>query len=103
APYLACVETKPDLVTRMRGFSGVGWSLAAEAQFYLLLPLIALAFGRSRRTTLLLLAAYVVIYLGVASRRLAPGIDPWFLAQSVIRRRPLLLLGIVAAWVCLRH
>jgi peptidoglycan/LPS O-acetylase OafA/YrhL len=102
-PYLAFLESKPDLVTPMPPFSGVWWSLATEAQFYVLLPLIALAFGRSRRTTLLVLAAYLVVYVGIASHRLGRGIDPWFRAQSVIGRGPLFLLGILAAWLWLRH
>jgi peptidoglycan/LPS O-acetylase OafA/YrhL len=102
-PYLLFLEAKPGLTTPMPPFSGVWWTLATEMQFYALLPLVALTFGRSRRVTLLLLAAYAMLELAVATHRLGPGLDPWFRAQSVIGRGPLFLLGILAAWLWQRH
>jgi peptidoglycan/LPS O-acetylase OafA/YrhL len=65
-PYVAFLQSKPNLPTRMPPFSEVRWSFATEVQFYVLLPLIALAFGRSRRVTLALFAGYAVAYLAVA-------------------------------------
>jgi peptidoglycan/LPS O-acetylase OafA/YrhL len=99
-PYLAFLESKPGLTTPMPPFSGVWWSLATEVQFYALLPLVALAFGRSRRTTLGLLAAYGVVVLAISAR---PVMDPWLRAQSVIGRGPLFVLGILSAWLWQRH
>jgi peptidoglycan/LPS O-acetylase OafA/YrhL len=84
-------------------FSIGWWSLATEVQFYVLLPLIALAFGRSRRVTLALLAGYAVAYLAVATGLVLPGIEPWLRAQSVVGRGPLFLCGILAAWFYRRH
>jgi peptidoglycan/LPS O-acetylase OafA/YrhL len=102
-PYLGFLQSKPNLPTPMRPYSGVWWSLATEVQFYVLLPLIALAFGRSRRVTLALLAGYAVAYLAVATGLVLPGIEPWLRAQSVVGRGPLFLCGILAAWFYRRH
>ena len=102
-PYLAFLESKPNLPTRMPPFSDVWWSLATEVQFYVLLPLIALAFGRSWRVTLALLAGYAVAYLAVATGLVLPGLEPWLRAQSVVGRGPLFLCGILAAWFYRRH
>src|SRR5262249_27195314 len=66
-PYLAFLHSKPNLPTPMRPYSGV--------QFYVLLPLIALAFGRSRRVTLALLAGYALAYLAVAAGVVWPGLE----------------------------
>jgi len=102
-PYLAFLQSKPNLPTRMPPFSEVWWSLATEVQFYVLLPLIALAFARSRRVTLAIFAGYAVAYLAVAVGLVLPGIEPWLRAQSVVGRGPLFLCGILAAWFYRRH
>jgi peptidoglycan/LPS O-acetylase OafA/YrhL len=102
-PYLAFLQSKPNLPTPMRPYSGVWWSLATEVQFYVLLPLIALAFGRSRRVTLALLAGYAIAYLAIATGLVLPGLEPWLRAQSVVGRGPLFLCGILAAWFYRRH
>jgi peptidoglycan/LPS O-acetylase OafA/YrhL len=102
-PYLAFLQSKPNLPTPMRPYSGVWWSLATEVQFYVLLPLIALAFGRSRRVTLALLAGYTIAYLAIATGRVLPGLEPWLRAQSVVGRGPLFLCGILAAWFYRRY
>jgi peptidoglycan/LPS O-acetylase OafA/YrhL len=68
-----------------------------------LLPLVALAFGRSRRVTLGLLAGYAVAYLAVATGLVLPGLEPWLRAHSVVGRGPLFLCGILAAWFYRRH
>jgi peptidoglycan/LPS O-acetylase OafA/YrhL len=78
----------------------VWWSLATEVQFYALLPLVALAFGRSRRATLCVLAAYGAAVLAISLR---PVMDPWVRAQSVIGRGPVFVLGILSAWLWQRH
>jgi hypothetical protein len=87
-PYVAFLESKPGLTTPMPPFSGVWWSLATEVQFYALLPLVALAFGRSRRTTLCLLAVYGAAVLAISLR---PVMDPWVRARleeaQHVRRR----------------
>jgi peptidoglycan/LPS O-acetylase OafA/YrhL len=103
APYLLFLESRGSLVTPMPPWSGVWWSLATEVQFYILLPLVALAFGRSRRLTLGLLALYAVGYVAVARGLVLPALEPWFRAQSVIGRGPIFLCGIGAAWLWLRH
>jgi peptidoglycan/LPS O-acetylase OafA/YrhL len=101
-PYLLFLESRGSLVTPMPPWSGVWWSLATEAQFYILLPLVALAFGRSRRLTLGLLTLYAVGYVALARGVILP-MEPWFRAQSVIGRGPIFLCGIGAAWLWLRH
>jgi peptidoglycan/LPS O-acetylase OafA/YrhL len=102
-PYLAFLQSKPNLPTAMRPFSGVWWSLATEVQFYVLLPLIALGFGLSRRLTLAILAVYAVAYVAVATGLVLPGLEPWLRAQSVVGRGPVFLSGILAAWFYRRH
>jgi peptidoglycan/LPS O-acetylase OafA/YrhL len=101
-PYLAFLESKPNLTTPMRPFSDVWWSLATEVQFYALLPLVALVFGRSRRVTLALLAVYAVVY-AVLALGVVVHLEPWFRAQSIIGRGPLFLFGILAAWFYRGH
>src|SRR5262249_19685971 len=101
-PYLAFLESKPNLPTPMPPFSDVWWSLATEVQFYALLPLVALAFGRSRRITLALVAAYAVAYAALALG-VVVHLEPWLRSQSVVGRGPLFLFGILAAWLYRRH
>src|SRR5262249_47236711 len=79
----------------MPPFSDVWWSLATEVQFYAVLPLLALAFGRSRRVTFALLAIYAMAYAAVALFLPVPPFEPWLRAQSIIGRGPLFLFGIL--------
>ncbi len=102
-PYLLFLESKPNLVSPMPPWSNVWWSLATEIQFYLVLPIVALAFGRSRPITLWLLALYAAGYAALASGLILPALEPWFRAQSVLGRGPVFLCGILAAWLWLRH
>jgi peptidoglycan/LPS O-acetylase OafA/YrhL len=102
-PYLVFLESRPGLTTPLPPFSGVWWSLATEVQFYALLPLVALAFGRSRRVTLLVLAAYTVTSAAIAFRWIVPELQDWFRAQSILGRGPIFLFGMLAAWLWLRH
>ncbi len=102
-PYLAFLQSRPNLPTPMPPFSDVWWSLATEMQFYAVLPLLALGFGRSLGVTLALLAVYAVVYAALALGLAVPHLEPWFRAQSIIGRGPLFLSGILAAWLYRRH
>jgi peptidoglycan/LPS O-acetylase OafA/YrhL len=102
-PYFAFVNSDPFRVTPMPPFSDVWWSLAVEMQFYLLLPLVAVAFGRSLAVTWALLVTWTAAYAAVAGGFLWPTLDGWIRAQSVIGRSPAFVLGILAAWLYRRH
>ena len=98
-PYLTFTFFWPGLATSLQPFNAAWWSLAVEIQFYALLPLIALAFGRSRTTTLLSLAAFAVVWVAI----LASPLNPPFVYFTVLGRAPLFLCGILAAWAWHRH
>jgi peptidoglycan/LPS O-acetylase OafA/YrhL len=102
-PYLAFLNSDPPLATPIPPFSNVWWSLATEIQFYALLPFIALAFGRSMRTTVLLLVAATVLYTAFALGWALPTLSPLVRALSVFGRSPVFAFGILAAWFHHRH
>lgn len=102
-PYLFFLESKPNLVTPLPPWSGVWWSLATEIQFYAVLPIVALSFGRSRAVTLALLGLYGAAYALLAGGAVLPALEPWLRAQSVLGRGPVFLFGLLAAWLWLRH
>ena len=101
-PYLFFLESKPNLLTPLPPWSNVWWSLATEIQFYAVLPIVALTFGRSRAVTLALLGLYGTAYTLLA-RGAVPVLEPWFVAPSVLGRGPVFLFGLLAAWLWLRH
>ncbi len=102
-PYLLFLEAIPSLTVAMPPWSGVWWSLATEVQFYLVLPLVALAFGRPPAITLALLAIYALLYTAVAMGWLLPGLHPLVRSQSLVGRGPVFLAGMLAAWLWFRH
>ena len=102
-PYLLFFESHPKWVTPMQPWSDVWWSLMTEMQFYAVLPLVALAFGRRRATTLALFGLYLVVYLALVMGWILPAVNPWARAMSVAGRSPIFLCGILAAWLWLRH
>lgn len=102
-PYVTFLNSVPSLATPIKPFSNVWWSLATEIQFYMLLPFVALAFGRSMRTTLALLVTAAVMYLTFALGWTLPTLDPWVRAQSVFGRSPIFAFGIAAAWLHHRY
>ena len=57
-PYLGFLYVLPGTASPMFPYAAAWWSLAVEAQFYALLPPLALAFNRSRAATFVLLAAF---------------------------------------------
>jgi peptidoglycan/LPS O-acetylase OafA/YrhL len=103
-PYLFFLNAFPGLDVQLWPFSGVWWSLATEAQFYLVLPLLPL-FVRSptaRRVGVLLLVIYVAAYVGflVASGPWTlSGKDKEYVSVSLVGRAPLFALGAMAAWL----
>jgi peptidoglycan/LPS O-acetylase OafA/YrhL len=102
-PYLFFLQSKFNLVTPMPPWSTVWWSLATEIQFYLVLPILALTFGRSRAVTLALLALYGAGYTALALGLVMPRLEPAFRAQSLLGCGPVFLCGLLAAWLWLRH
>ena len=83
--------------------SGVCWTLSTEWQFYLLLPLLPLAFRsrRSRVTAALVGCAYVAAYVAFLQHRisLAPRLPDFTLQHTVFGRAPIFAWGIAAAAV----
>ncbi len=80
------------------------WSLHTEAQFYVALPLLAVALRSRARLAMLALVgagAYAAFIGGAAGRF---GFDVvWSLTASLVGRGPVFLFGIVAAWIDERH
>lgn len=83
------------------------WSLATEAQFYCLLPLLPLVLRSpgARAAGVALLGAYAVAYATWAWNPLMPrdGFAAYRLGLSVFGRGWLFLAGIGAAWLHHRH
>lgn len=102
-PYLAFLNGIGGIVTPLSPYSFGWWSLATEAQYYLILPLLpfALRSRRGRVAGLTLLALYGLIYACVVTERLAmPTIEGQLaLLNSVFGRGPLFLWGIAAAFL----
>jgi len=106
-PYLVFVNSFGGVTAPLPPYYGVWWSLATEAQFYLLLPLIPL-FLRSRRGRWLggvFLLGYGAAYLAYFRHRL--GVESLnvqiTLGLSIFGRAPLFAFGILAAWVYRRY
>ena len=96
-PYLVFLNAGSGWATPLPPYSNVWWSLATEAQFYLLLPLLPLLTrsARGRWVGGLLLGTYVVLYVGVArgvlSLRTLDG--ELKLAHSAFGRGPFVCVG----------
>lgn len=115
--YLVFLNAVPYTVAPISPFSLAWWTVATEVEFYLMLPLLALA-ARSRRGYRVARRVFVwcvVLYAFLAFDWL-PLEDPtrFALAHSVIGRGPAFLAGILAAafydrWgsalraLCVRH
>ena len=99
-PYLFFLNSFPNLATPMHPYAAVWWSLATEAQFYLVLPLLVLLRWRSGRLLLAgLLLAYAAAYVQLVRGRVNLGSIGAQLAlhNSVFGRGPLFLCGIFSA------
>lgn len=88
-------------------YRGVWWTLATEAQFYVLLPLLPffLRTRRARRLGALLLAAYSAAYYAflTGTIRMQTGIGQILLGLSIFGHASLFLFGIAGAWLYLSH
>src|SRR5215470_4272450 len=106
-PYLLFLNGFPGMTTPLPPYSNVWWSLATEAEFYVLLPLLPFAFGsRLRRAGgAIALAVICVLYLTFVARvwkaRTIEG--QLILLASVLGRAPMFLAGIACAWLYLRY
>jgi peptidoglycan/LPS O-acetylase OafA/YrhL len=107
APYLVFLNALPRVAPRLDPYSDPWWSLATEAQFYVLLPLLPLVLRtpRGRGVGVVLLAGYVGVYAALSLHWLRPATLPvvFALARSVVGRGPLFLAGIAAAAVYDRY
>jgi len=104
-PYLVFLNSFVGYTVSLAPYSDVWWSLAAEVQFYLLLPLLPL-FLSSRPGRVLGVGALVVFvyyYTAFVLQLLVGSFEEQLaLAISVFGRAPAFLLGIVAASIVLR-
>lgn len=104
--YLLFLNSRQRGVEALSPFSEVWWSLATEAQFYLLLP-IGVLLARRRRGRWLLLAlgaAYGLAYAAYAARPARmEALGDLSLRLSVFGRGPAFLAGIAAAWLYGAH
>src|SRR5262245_21755194 len=99
--YLLFLNAWPNVATYIWRHSDPWWSLATEAQFYVLLPLLPLALRspRGRRVGLALLIGYALLFVALAEWWIRPPslAATLALAASVVGRAPLFLAGIAAA------
>jgi peptidoglycan/LPS O-acetylase OafA/YrhL len=100
-PYFFFLNSLPGVAPTLWPFSGVWWSLATEAQFYLVLPLLPLLMRRGigRGVGLFLLGVYVSSYVRFV---LAPSPSQQVTKSvfvSLFGRAPLFAWGAVAACV----
>jgi peptidoglycan/LPS O-acetylase OafA/YrhL len=104
-PYLFFLNGFPGLTTHLPPYSNVWWSLATEAQFYLLLPLLpfALASRRGRVCGAIILATWGAAYAAFLTRRIGADTIQGEIALgiSLFGRAPAFLSGIGAAWLFL--
>jgi peptidoglycan/LPS O-acetylase OafA/YrhL len=103
-PYLLFLNGVPGVVSPLRPYSNVWWSLATEVQFYLLLPALPVVL-RSRRGLRWGVGAYVIAYGVIFATTLIPRTVPGLekLALSVFGRAPLFAEGMLAAWAYDRY
>ena len=106
-PYLIFANAVPEVVTPLPAFSAVWWSLATEVQFYLSLPLFALALQSKRRRSILAVAAatyfvsyalYLCSFWGKEDVRLQLAIGHSFYGMATA-----FLAGATLAWIVERH
>ena len=100
-PYLLFLNAWSNAAAHIWPHSDPWWSLATEAQFYVLLPLLPLALcsPRGRRVGFAVLLGYAALFVALARWWMRPPslAATLALAQSVVGRAPLFLTGIAAA------
>lgn len=105
--YMLFLNSFPSAVGAYVPFTNVTWSLAAEFQFYLVLPLLTLCIGSPARRRIggVLLGLYAVFYGCLVTGRLDRIGTPalYFIRSGVLGRAPLFLFGILGAMVYRRH
>jgi peptidoglycan/LPS O-acetylase OafA/YrhL len=105
-PYLFFLNFAA-LATPLFPYSGAWWSLATEAQFYLVLPLLSLALAsrRGRVGGLVALGLWGVAYGAYLTRKLFTSnlAGEIALGSSLLGRAPLFLVGVAAAWLFLHR
>jgi peptidoglycan/LPS O-acetylase OafA/YrhL len=101
-PYLAFANAIPGTVAPMDPFSGPWWTVCTEVEFYLALPLLALA-ARTRRgriAAVAFLLVYAAVYVALALGAFGlSDVMRYALSHSALGRGPSFLAGILAAVV----
>lgn len=102
-PYLAFLNAVGGWSVALWPYSSTWWSLATEAQYYIVLPLLPLFLGSpmARRIGVALLLAYATAYAALLAG------DLWLatlegnmaLRWSLFGRGPLFLCGIAVGWM----
>jgi peptidoglycan/LPS O-acetylase OafA/YrhL len=105
-PYLAFLNAVPGLTDPLLPFSGVWWSLATEAEFYIVLA-IAVSLCRTAAGRLIAIGGLVAWAAGYAAWlagafRLATG-GQWALGFSLFGRAPFFLAGWAVALLFVRY
>jgi len=106
-PYVVFLNSLPGFGRTLAPLNSPWWSLATEAQFYLLLPLLPSALGsrRGRWLSGCVLLVYVAAYVVFVQGKLVT--ESWesraVLSHSVFGRAPFFATGILVAWLYRRH
>jgi peptidoglycan/LPS O-acetylase OafA/YrhL len=103
-PYFVFLNALPYIAIPMMPYSLTWWSLATEAQFYVLLPLLGPSLKR-RWLGGLLLVLLAGLYVAFVAGWLPLGKPAAIQAfgTSVLGRSPLFLAGMAAAWIFVHH
>jgi peptidoglycan/LPS O-acetylase OafA/YrhL len=105
-PHLVFANGVSPAVPKIHPYTDVTWSLATEAQFYLLLPALpwALASRGRRRLGWVVLGCGAAVYGALLGGAFIGLMGPagWFVGLTVVGRAPVFVCGILAAWVYLR-
>lgn len=101
-PYFLFLNALPHVAIPMMPYSLTWWSLATEAQFYVLLPLLAPSLKR-RWLGALLLGSFAAAYGAFLAGVLRTPATIQAFGTSVLGRGPLFLAGMAAAWIFVHH